>query len=70
MGKGSLEKRGKDAWLLTVWGPDGNGGRKRYRRTVHVRSRREAERALRSFAGEGFRVGVGCGAAEHRVVYL
>jgi len=29
-----------------------------------------AERALRSFAGEGFRVGVGCGAAEHRVVYL
>ncbi len=52
MGKGSLEHRGKKTWLLTVWGPDGKGRRTRHRRTVRAQTKRDADRALRSFALE------------------
>jgi integrase len=46
---GSLEKRGKESWRLTVSGGfDANGKRIRYTKAIKASSRREAEKELAS----------------------
>lgn len=50
---GSLEKRGKESWRLTVSsGFDANGKRIKYTRTTRASSKREAEKELAKFVAE------------------